>query len=376
MLLDDMWLRQLVYGGAVLGAGGGGSIRAGLRAGRKALAAGPLRLADLKELPEDARLLTFTGVGTTGKVLGVEKLDWQRTKALQAFMETGQQQIGGFVSSEVGPLAVTYGWRESAATGIPVVDAPCNGRAHPMGLMGSLGLHRLPKHITTTVAVGGEPGADNYVELTTRTNVTNASYLVRNAASKLRVPMGVVRNPVLASYVRKHAAVGALKYARSVGEALLENLKDGLPAVLASLAKVMGGRVLAQGRVQSADLAERQGFTLGTIVLSTDADAQVRIPLCNEYMMVMQDGVPLAAFPDLIALFDRNSSLPLSTADVRPGQHLVAFGVPRSRLILGSAMRDRSLLRPIEVLLRVRFPASSLDPTLDKPTQLAALIRR
>lgn len=43
----------------------------------------------------------------------------------------------------------------SAMAGIPVVDAPCNGRAHPLALIGSLGLHRFPKHRTWTAAVGG-----------------------------------------------------------------------------------------------------------------------------------------------------------------------------------------------------------------------------
>jgi len=44
--------------------------------------------------------------------------------------------ISGLISSEVGALGVVNGWVQSAALQIPVIDAPANGRAHPLGLMG------------------------------------------------------------------------------------------------------------------------------------------------------------------------------------------------------------------------------------------------
>jgi DUF917 family protein len=118
----------------------------------------------------------------------------------------------------------------------------------------------------------------------------------------------------------------------------------------------MGGKILTSGVVQSTDLAEKKGFTIGTIVLRSNSGSTVRIPVCNEYMLVLKKNLPLAVFPDLITVFDVDSSLPVGSADLRPGQRVIIFGVPRSRLTLSSTMRDRSLLRPIESLLRLRFP--------------------
>lgn len=358
--LDQSKLKQIVYGGAVLGAGGGGSIDAGLSAGRKALAEGKLRLVDLAELPDDATLVTFSGVGTVGKMGGVGQLDGHHEKALRLFLQMDKRPISGFIPSEVGAQAVTYGWHESILSGVPIVDAPCNGRAHPLSIMGSLGLHRFPAQSTTTVAIGGKPRTDKYLELCIRANVVRASQIVRKAVAQSGVSLAVVRNPLPASYIGRHAALGGLKYALRVGETLLGHVGEGLTSVLRALSRLMGGTVLGQGSVESVDLTERVGFTVGTILLLTESRGYLRIPVCNEHMMVLDNESSLAAFPDLISLFDSGTSLPLSSSDVRPGQQVAVFGVPRSQLKLGSTMSDRALLHPIEKLLGIRIPAEGI----------------
>src|SRR5262249_32253343 len=146
----------------------------------------------------------------------------------------------GFISSEVGPQAVTYGWLESVRTGIPCVDAPCNGRAHPLGLMGSLCLHRYPSYRTTAVGVGGNPGTRRRVELIVHANVQQAARILRRAGAQAGISLAVVRNPLPVAYVRKNAAVGALRYATKVGKVLLRTLPAGLSSVLNALKALMG----------------------------------------------------------------------------------------------------------------------------------------
>src|ERR1700743_3443339 len=62
--LDESHLREMVYGGAVLGAGGGGSIEAGMAAGRQALTRGMPRLISISELPPGAIIATLSIVGS------------------------------------------------------------------------------------------------------------------------------------------------------------------------------------------------------------------------------------------------------------------------------------------------------------------------
>jgi uncharacterized protein len=354
---DESGLRALVHGGAVLGGGGGGSLAVGLDSGRDALAAGAPRIVPLDQVPGDTILATFSAVGTVGETSGAMLGREHFARALELFEPLASQAVGGFIASEVGPRAVTYGLRESARTGIPVVDAPGNGRAHPLFVMGSLGLHLRPRHATVTVAVGGQKGSADYVEIAVRANVTKAARIVRDRAAQGRIALAVVRNPVPAAFVRDHAAVGGLAFAHRVGAALLAGLPRGFAAALAALGKLMQGRTLANGVVDSARLSEKQGFTLGRIIIKRADGSLLMVPVCNEFMAVIDHGKPIAAFPDLIALFDHDTGLPLASTEARTGRPVAVFTVPRRHLLLGSAMLDRRLLRPIEKAVGIRFAA-------------------
>jgi uncharacterized protein len=358
-LLGERRMRELVYGGAVLGAGGGGSIDAGLVAGREALAEGTPRLAHIGELPPKTLVATLSIVGSVDGMTG-EQAPPEHGLALRRLAEVEKRSIGAFIPSEVGPQAVLYGWRESALAGVPIADAPCNGRAHPLGLMGSLGLHRRPSYVTSTVGIGGSHTAHTRVELILRTSATKASQMVRHNAATSGIPLAVARNPLPASYVRRNAAVGGLKYAADVGKIVLNEINRGLPRLLECLSQWLGGQILSDGRVNSAALAEAKGFTVGHILINDQDGSDCRVAVCNEYLAFQRRGIVLAAFPDLITLFDFDSALPLASPEVKPGKRVAVFAVPRARLKLGSTMKDPALLRPVERLLNIRLAGNGM----------------
>lgn len=367
--IRESHLEGFVYGGAVLGGGGGGSIKAGLEAGQSAFAAGTPYMAQLDDLSKNACVATFSRVGPVGQTIGgVDQLNEQFSRALELFVQNSAQKVDGLIPSEVGPLAVTYGWHESALTGLPIVDAPCNGRAHPLGVMGSLGLHRKPTYMAQTTVVGGKRGTRNYVELIITGNIQRSTQLDRNTAAETRASLAVVRNLLPIWYVRRHAAVGGLKYAYRIGNEFVRYRDAGLSVLLGALSRLMGGRTLAEGAVIKTDLAERSGFTLGTIVVRLATGDSLCLPMCNEFMLAFLCGGVLAAFPDLITVFDKRSALPLSSTQIRVGSRVVIFVVPRQNLRLSSPMADSELLGSIEKLLGVKFPP-------DAPLQQSLVMR-
>lgn len=344
-----------------MGCGGGGSLAAGLESVHQALAAGVPRIVPLAALAEDAILVTLSAVGSAGKTSAAALEPGHFKRALRLFESLSRHTIGGYIASEVGPRAVTYGLTESAHSGLPVVDAPANGRAHPLFVMGSLGLHAQPNRATITAAVGGAPGAPDYVELAIRANVIKAARIVRDRAAQGGIALAVARNPLPVSLIRDHAAVGGLAFAQRVGRVLLARSAGGSPGVLRALSRLMGGRVLAHGYVASVSLSERLGFTVGTLKLVCTNGSVVCIAVCNEFMAVLEAGTPVVTFPDLIVLIDRDTGLPLTSAEIKVNRSIAIFVVSRQRLPLGSTMRDPLLLRPIEKLLGIslaRTPAN------------------
>ena len=90
-------------------------------------------------------------------------------------------KIDAFITNECGG-SIFNGWVPAAILGLSLVDAPCNGRAHPTGLMGSMGLHRIKDYISVQSAVGGNPEIGKHLEAVFKGALESTSSLVRQCA--------------------------------------------------------------------------------------------------------------------------------------------------------------------------------------------------
>jgi len=344
LVLKPEVLEAAVLGGSYFGGGGGGSAQGGLLIGNLALTIGDPVLLDIEDLPEDAVLVTTSGVGAPA-AKGKYVKPYHYLRSVELFRKYSGIQIDGFVTNECGGAATVNGWLQAAAFGLPVVDAPCNGRAHPTGIMGSAGLHAVPGYISAQMAVGGNPDANTYVEVYARGSLDKASSMVRQAAVQAGGSVIVTRNPANAGYLKNHGAVGAIKRCIEVGQAMTAAQQSGSSEdVISAAAHASGGEIAFFDKVADKNLKTAGGFDVGTVMTGDGFE----ITFWNEYMTLEKDSRRLATFPDLIVTLDQNSGLPLSSAELVVGQEIAVVTVPRDRLILGAGMKDGALFKAAE----------------------------
>jgi len=334
-------VRAAAYGGAVLGGGGGGAIDEGLELGEAALKSGCPRLVTLDEMHDQDVLVTVSGVGAPAATEACLEPD-HYVQALHLLMDQLGQPVSGLITNENGGMATLNGWYQSAVTGLPVVDAPCNGRAHPTGLMGAMGLDQDTGYVSRQAAVGGDPGADRHVRIYIEGSLTSAARLVRQAAVVAGGLVGVARNPVSAAYVREHAAPGALGQAIAVGQAFLG--ADSPLRAAEAVCQALQGEVICQGLVTGLTLRTEGGFDVGQVEL----EGGFELTFWNEYMTLELLGRRLATFPDLITTLSAIEPVPVSSAEIREGQQILVITVPRQNLKLGGGMHQPELFVPAE----------------------------
>lgn len=340
--LDHGLLEAAVVGGSFYGGGGGGSPLTGREMGNLALSLGDPQIIGIGEVPPDAVLVTVSAVGAPA-ACGRHAKAFHYIRAVELLAKHTRTTPYGFISNECGGLATVNGWIQAAAFGLPVVDAPCNGRAHPTGAMGSMGLHSAPGYISVQAAVGGSQTGGTYLEVLVTGGIEQVSNLVRKAAVQAGGLVAVARNPVDAAYVREHGAPGAVQRCFDVGKAILDAAGDPAGMIEAAVA-CAGGRILCSGEVLRKDLRTSGGFDVGGLIV----EGGYGLTFWNEYMTVEKSGDRLATFPDLIVTMDEATGLPVSTAEVRSGQRVAVAVVPRDALILGAGVRDRGLYHTIE----------------------------
>ncbi len=346
MLLTADLVEAAVTGGAVLGGGGGGHISDGLERGRLAVAQGVVELASVEDLSPDATIATAALVGAPSpKDQCVRPPDFVR--AMRLLAERAGVRLGGIIANENGAGGTVNGWLQAAVLGLPVVDAPCNGRAHPTGLMGAMGLHLVDGYTSHQVAVGGNPATGRHIEVCASGAIRRTAQMIRTASIEAGGTVAVARDPVSLAYVREHAAPGAIRQAIALGEVMRAAQPRGGRAVVETAAGILGGQVMDEGSVESVRLEVAGGYDVG-IVGVLGKRGRLELTFWNEYMTLEADGERRATFPDLIVTFSPEHGSPLATAEVQAGMRVAVLLVPRQNLILGAGMRDPDLFRDIE----------------------------
>ncbi|HHX27900.1 MAG TPA: DUF917 family protein [Firmicutes bacterium] len=357
-ILNEEILQAAVIGGSFYGGGGGGSPALGMRLGKMALSMSGstgsgaevkgLTLVDLDDLPDDAVLLTVSAVGSPagkGHHAGPEEY----ARAVEFFRDQTGRQVAGLITNECGGLATVNGWIQSAGTGLPLVDAPCNGRAHPTGIMGSMGLHLIEGYESVQAVVGGSREAGTYLEVLIHGSLDFADGVVRQAAAHTGGLVAVARNPVTVSYAREHNAIGAITRCIQVGKAMLA-AHPGEERI-SRTAGASRGTVSLRGVVARKTLVSAGGFDTGVLQVES-GDESFELTFWNEYITLEKVGLGqpgrLATFPDLIATLDLDSGDPVSSADVKEGQGIAVVVVPASELLLGAGVKDPGLYKAVE----------------------------
>jgi len=347
MLIDREIGMKAIYGGLFLGGGGGGSLTGGLEVLEEALKYGGVKLTEIEEFDGNDIVITASLVGSPAskeKFVGPKHYK----EVYDLYKKIYEGEISGIMTNEMGAQAITNGWVVSAMVGIPFLNAACNGRAHPTGAMGSMGLSSKEDYVTLQTAAGGKGEKD--VSIVARGTIKATSEIVRKASIEAGGFVTVLRNPVNIEYIRENAAVNSVKKAIELGEIFINNINN-LEGILESLSKAIGLEIICRGEVTKFELETKNGLDLGLLNIKSSDDTY-EVAFWNEYMTIdnSKNG-RIATFPDLIAILDEQSGLPIISAEIGKEKKVVLVKVPKCNLLLGKSMFDMGLLSDAEKVM-------------------------
>jgi hypothetical protein len=154
------------------------------------------------------------------------------------------------------------------------------------------------------------------------------------------------RNPLPASFVAEHAAVGAISFALSLGESILAAEGDGPEAMVRATAEHLDGRILQRGTVATKTLRTENAFDIGTIVVG-----ELELGFVNEYLTAESGGERLATFPDVLATLSPKTGRIISIANLREGDEVAVLHVPKANVPLGDGVREPSVYPEVESMI-------------------------
>lgn len=349
MYFDSKNITYLSLGAHLLGGGGGGQRARGLKTANEALTIGKVELKELDELSPDDIVVTISGVGAPSKKEAMYTSQ-HYLRALELLETQLDRPIAGFIPSEMGASAAFGPFIAAAAKGLPVINTACDGRAHPLGTMGALGLDKNPSFETIQAACGGKKENGTYIEILSRGNIRSVSKASLMAAQLAGGLTTVVRNPINAAYLKEHSAVGCYKKAMEIGQAI--SIANTPMEKANSAMKLLGGTVICEGIISTYELITEGGLDHGRCTVMSKHD-EYTLHFYNEYMALEHAGKRIGTFPDLIATIDASTGTPLLTAEIAQGREVIVLLAPKERLILASGIRQPQDYKSIENILGI-----------------------
>ncbi|MEV0611927.1 DUF917 domain-containing protein [Nonomuraea sp. NPDC050404] len=316
----------LERGVTVLGSGGGGDSRTAATLLRRRLADGlDVGVRPLAGLPPDARVVPVGVVGATA--VFAEKLPGGQevAAAVEAIQRWTGERADALISIEIGGLNGVLPLVAACDFGLCAVDADLSGRGLPR--LNQLSLAAAGRVLTP--AALAEPSGQVLVQGT-----GSPADLERTARTFLLSAGGwaaLALAPVTARELAACCVIGSVSGAVRLGRRLLDLGESPDPDRLAAAA---GGRVLSVGRVVEVtrrpgpELHGRPGFARGSVTLAGHVAGELlRLEMENEYLLALRDGLVVASTPDVIAVLDRRTGVPIAGDTVRVGMEVVVLQV-------------------------------------------------
>lgn len=210
-------------------------------------------------------------------------------------------------------------------------------------------------------AVGGNRAENRYIELVVKGATAKISPVLRAAADQSGGFIASCRNPLRASYVRSHAALGGISMALALGEAIIAAEKGGGAAVIDAICKTTGGHILAEGVISRKDVVyTREAFDIGTVIVGSGAKS-VTVHVMNEYMAVDDaDGGRLATFPAVITTLSQEGE-PLSVGQLQEGMSVFILHVPKDIIPLSASVLDPTVYPVVEKAMGIEIARYALE---------------
>jgi DUF917 family protein len=324
-LLGKQEIEDIAVGAALLGTGGGGDPYIGKLMALQAIEEfGPIKLISADEVPDDALVVPSGMMGAPTVI--VEKIP-NGEEAIGAFNGLESylgKKIFATMPFEAGGLNSLLPFALAARLGLPIVDADGMGRAFPEVQMLTFSLDGIS---ATPMMLADEKG-----------NVTLLNTISSLWAEKIARPITIQKGgsvmialyPMTGKNVKDSGIHGILTHEENIGKAIRLAKQNNLNPIREVLS-LTNGYELFQGKVVDVNRKTETGFARGSTTIEGIEEykgEELEIRFQNEHLIASTKDRLLCVTPDLIAVLDAETALPITTEGLRYGARCVVIGIP------------------------------------------------
>ena len=318
-------IEDMSVGAAVLASGGGGDPYIGKLMALQAIDEyGEFDMISLEELDDDALVCASHMLGAPTVLVEKVPSGMEGVAAVNALEERLGRKFDAIMPLEAGGLNSLLPFQVAAAKGVPMVDADGMGRAFPE-----------LQHVTWTLFdIPACPAVvcDEKGDVVTIEACDNrwAEMLSRSTAITTGGSVFMADYAQTGAQAKEASIPGTSTYCEVIGRTIREARESNdnpLPIIL----DLVNGVELFRGKIDDVSRRTEGGFARGFAHMQGFEDydgMELEIEFQNEYLIARSGEKVLCTSPDLIAILDSETAMPITTENLKYGTRGVVVGIP------------------------------------------------
>lgn len=323
-LLTEESIDKIAIGAGVLGTGGGGDPYVGKLLAKQAIRKyGPVQLISIDELDDDALVVPVSGMGAP--TITIEKLlsEIELTAPLEKMEELLDKKVDVIIPIEIGGINSLMPIAVAAQKRLPILDADAMGRAFPEAQMVTF---YLAGYESSPVTMADEKG--NTVVIYPKDGIWSER-IARTVTIEMGGSSSVSDYALSGKEVKTAAVENTLTVAEKIGKILLEN-RSNAQVGIQNILEELNGFKLFEGKIIDIKRELKGGFTRGHAYFKgiNNYSGDYSILFQNEHLIAKKDDEILCTTPDLIAVLDLETGIPITTERMKYGSRVVVVAFP------------------------------------------------
>lgn len=318
-------IEDIAIGAALLGTGGGGDPYIGKLMALQAIEdKGPVKILSIDEVPNDALIVPSASMGAPTVMIEKVPSGEEAIGAFESLQTYLGKEIFATMPIEAGGVNSMIPLALAARLGLPVVDADGMGRAFPELQMVTFYLEGVS---ATPMVLADEKG--NHIVLNTMNNVW-AERIARSATTEMGGSVMLSIYPMNGQAVKQSGIPDTLLLEEKIGRAIREAKQHNEDPVAQVLQRTNGLK-LFKGKVTDIDRKTETGFARGVATIEgmdEYLNDELYLRFQNEHLLAETKEKVLCTTPDLIAVLDSDTGMPITTEGLRYGARCVVIGMP------------------------------------------------
>ncbi len=331
-------LLDILYGCAILGTGGGGTLEDGITLIDKALDAGKeYKLADFDEVDPETLIGTPYFCGAISPLTEEERIKFESlpipTKepaliALEAVEKFMGRPVPAMISTELGADNTAIAFYTAAMNDRIILDGDPAGRSVPSLQHSTYYLDDIPMYPLGACTDFGEAMILTYLP-----NDMRGEDILRAVAAVSRNSVAIVDHIAPAKDIGASVIRGAITRAEKIGKAF----RDGVKAdsdLGDAVTDAAGGKRIFRGTVRDNAYETRDGYTFGDMYVTGEGQwegHELHIWYQNENIMSYLDGEVYVTVPELVVVLDLDEKSPQMNPYARTGEHVDVLCLPADK---------------------------------------------